>query len=300
MAEEKRPASAIYAGLDDTLKTPAPDRAGGENGSVPSDGGMAAHADAAAPSAASGDEAAAPAVASGASAAPSAKASGSKAGAKAVIAIIAIVSVAIIAVSAFALAGGFAPKEAASTAAQVSAASESEEGSEDAAEEGAVQDDASASDDAAVGDAASESSASAGSSDASASATVPESSSSGSAASTPAPSEPIRQEPSVPATITVAVSVDSSAVGSPVSLVTNVTLNQGKTVYDALVATGLSVNAHSSQFGMYVAGIGGLAEKEHGATSGWTYYHNGVFVNNAASGTVLSDGDAISWVYVTG
>ena len=98
----------------------------------------------------------------------------------------------------------------------------------------------------------------------------------------------------------IAVSVDSSAVGSPVSLVTTVTLPKGSNVYDALVATGLSVNARSSQFGTYVASINGLAEKAHGTTSGWTYYVNGVFINNAASGTILSDGDAVSWVYVAG
>lgn len=295
MSEDKRPASAIYAGLDEgkeMLEHGGSDAGKGEGAARPEEGTFDASADAAF---AGGSDAArdAGSVSRGApSSSRPPKGSGLGAGQKAIIAIIAIVSVAVIAVSAFALAGGFAPEEAVSTSTQVSVVSESDEAPDDAAEEEeATQDDSSVADDAAGDGSASDSSSAA---------TMPESSSSGSAASTPAPSEPIRQEPSVPATITVAVSVDSSAVGSPVSLVTNVTLNQGKTVYDALVATGLSVNAHSSQFGMYVAGIGGLAEKEHGATSGWTYYHNGVFVNNAASGTVLSDGDAISWVYVTG
>ncbi len=38
-----------------------------------------------------------------------------------------------------------------------------------------------------------------------------------------------------------------------------------------LCALGLSVNAHGSSYGTYVAAIGGLAEKEHGGTSGWMY-----------------------------
>ena len=50
---------------------------------------------------------------------------------------------------------------------------------------------------------------------------------------------------------------------------------------------------------MYVKGIGGLAEFDCGDESGWTYYVNGVFINNASTGTVLSNGDAVSWVYVT-
>lgn len=293
MSEDKRPASAIYAGLDEDkemLEHGGSDAGKGEGAARSEEGASNMSADAAP---ASGSDAACDAgsVSRGApSSSRPPKGSGLGAGQKAIIAIIAIVSVAVIAVSAFALAGGFAPEEAASTSTQVSVVSESDEAPDDAAEEEA-QDDSSAADDAAGDGSASDSSSAA---------TMPESSSSGSSASTSAPSELIQQEPSVPATITVAVSVDSSAVGSPVSLVTNVTLNQGATVYDALVATGLSVNAHSSQFGMYVVGIGGLAEKEHGGTSGWTYYHNGVFINNAASGTVLSDGDAVSWVYVAG
>lgn len=294
MSEDKRPASAIYAGLDEgkeMLEHGGSDAGKGEGAARPEEGTSDASADAAF---AGGSDAACDAgsVSRGApSSSRPPKGSGLGAGQKAIIAIIAIVSVAVIAVSAFALAGGFAPEEAVSTSTQVSVVSESDEAPDDAAEEEATQDDSSVADDAAGDGSASDSSSAA---------TMPESSSSGSSASTSAPSEPIQQEPSVPATITVAVSVDSSAVGSPVSLVTNVTLNQGATVYDALVATGLSVNAHSSQFGMYVVGIGGLAEKEHGGTSGWTYYHNGVFINNAASGTVLSDGDAVSWVYVAG
>ena len=64
--------------------------------------------------------------------------------------------------------------------------------------------------------------------------------------------------------VTVTVSVTSSAVGNPVSSGGTFTFNEGATVYDALCALGLSVNAHGSSYGTYVAAIGGLAEKEHG------------------------------------
>ena len=103
-----------------------------------------------------------------------------------------------------------------------------------------------------------------------------------------------------PGRVTVTVSVTSSAVGNPVSSGGTFTFNEGATVYDALCALGLSVNAHGSSYGTYVAAIGGLAEKEHGGTSGWMYSVNGVTPNTACSNYVLSNGDNIVWYYVTG
>lgn len=103
-----------------------------------------------------------------------------------------------------------------------------------------------------------------------------------------------------PGYVTVTISVTSSAVGNPVSSSGTFTFNEGATVYDALCALGLSVNAHGSSFGTYVAAIGGLAEKEHGATSGWMYSVNGVTPNTACSNYVLSNGDRVVWYYVTG
>ena len=103
-----------------------------------------------------------------------------------------------------------------------------------------------------------------------------------------------------PGYVTVAVSVTSSVVGNPVSSGGTFTFNEGATVYDALCALGLSVNAHGSSYGTYVAAIGGLAEKEHGSTSGWMYSVNGVTPNTACSNYVLSNGDRVVWYYVTG
>lgn len=100
--------------------------------------------------------------------------------------------------------------------------------------------------------------------------------------------------------VTVTVSVTSSAVGNPVSSGGTFTFNEGATVYDALCALGLSVNAHGSSYGTYVAAIGGLAEKEHGSTSGWMYSVNGVTPMTACSNYVLSNGDNVVWYYVTG
>lgn len=105
------------------------------------------------------------------------------------------------------------------------------------------------------------------------------------------------QEPSY---VTVTVSVSSSAVGNPVSSGGTFTFNEGATVYDALCALGLSVNAHGSSYGTYVAAIGGLAEKQYGGTSGWMYSVNGATPMTACSNYVLSNGDNVVWYYVTG
>lgn len=103
-----------------------------------------------------------------------------------------------------------------------------------------------------------------------------------------------------PKTVTVSISVDSSAVGGPVSGSGTFTFEEGATVYDALCALGLSVGSQDSIHGVYVSSINGLAEKEHGASSGWMYAVNGRLPNMACSAYKLVDGDSIQWRYVTG
>ena len=78
-----------------------------------------------------------------------------------------------------------------------------------------------------------------------------------------------------------------------------VSLNPGATAYDALVATGASVNARSTAMGVYVAAINGYAEKDQGGESGWKYAVNGSYPSYSAGACTLSDGDAVTWVYVT-
>ena len=103
-----------------------------------------------------------------------------------------------------------------------------------------------------------------------------------------------------PKTVTVSITVDSSAVGGPVSGSGTFTFEEGATVYDALCALGLSIGSQDSIHGVYVSSINGLAEKEHGASSGWMYAVNGKLPNMACSAYKLVDGDSIQWRYVTG
>ena len=127
------------------------------------------------------------------------------------------------------------------------------------------------------------------------------SSSSGSSSSSSSAGGSSQPGASAPAgTVTVYVSVSSSAVGNPVSGGGTFTFNQGATVYDALCACGLSMNASNTGYGIYVRAIGGLAEKEHGGNSGWMYSVNGAVPMTACSNYVLSNGDSVSWYYVTG
>lgn len=101
-----------------------------------------------------------------------------------------------------------------------------------------------------------------------------------------------------PNTVTVSVSVSSSAADGRVSGSAHPTFKKGATAYDALCATGLSVSTKSSQYGLYVSAIGGLAEFEYGGKSGWMYSVNGSAPNVSCGKYVLKDGDSVSWYYV--
>lgn len=98
--------------------------------------------------------------------------------------------------------------------------------------------------------------------------------------------------------VTVSVSVSSSAADGRVSGSAHPTFKKGATAYDALCATGLSVSTKSSQYGLYVSAIGGLAEFEYGGKSGWMYSVNGNTPNVSCEKYVLKDGDTVSWYYV--
>lgn len=99
-------------------------------------------------------------------------------------------------------------------------------------------------------------------------------------------------------TVTVSVSVSSSAADGRVSGSAHPTFKKGATAYDALCATGLPVSTKSSQYGLYVSAIGGLAEFEYGGKSGWMYSVNGSAPNVSCGKYVLKDGDTVSWYYV--
>lgn len=97
--------------------------------------------------------------------------------------------------------------------------------------------------------------------------------------------------------LSVSVTVDGSAAKGS-SFTVNLQVQEGTSVYDALLASGAGVNARSTSFGMYVAAINGLAERDHGSQSGWVYSVNGVQPNYTSDAYVLHDGDSVVWMYV--
>ena len=100
------------------------------------------------------------------------------------------------------------------------------------------------------------------------------------------------------ATVEATVEIDATAGEGELSSY-DVELDEGATVYDALVATGADVNASDSDYGMYVAGINGLAGGDFGDMSGWMFEVNGEMAEVGCSEYQLADGDVVTWIYVT-
>jgi hypothetical protein len=70
-------------------------------------------------------------------------------------------------------------------------------------------------------------------------------------------------------------------------------LASNETAFSILRRTNLDVAAR----GAYVTSINGLAEFNHGATSGWVFRVNGIFPQTSASSVALRNGDRVEWLY---
>lgn len=99
--------------------------------------------------------------------------------------------------------------------------------------------------------------------------------------------------------IKVTVSVDSSRIAAygidPFSVEQVVELDPGASVYDALCALDLPVSGTS----YYVSAINGLAERQGGQGSGWTYSVDGAFPSKSCGKYLLSGGEKVAWIYST-
>ena len=89
--------------------------------------------------------------------------------------------------------------------------------------------------------------------------------------------------------------------------VTDFQIEEGDTVFDVLSEaaqtyglqvenTGSSGSAHGL---VYIAGINYIYEMDFGDLSGWVYHVNGITPSRNCGEYVLSDGDAIEWLYTT-
>lgn len=102
------------------------------------------------------------------------------------------------------------------------------------------------------------------------------------------------------AALSIEVSVDSSAADGSASFTGTVELPAGSSAYDALLATGLDVQASESQYGMYIESVAGLENGAFGEMSGWVYEVNGEAAMVAADAYELADGDSVAWTFSTG
>ncbi len=114
-----------------------------------------------------------------------------------------------------------------------------------------------------------------------------------------ASSEAQQPAAAVESTISVSVSIDSSAAHAynanyPSSMGSaTVQIDDGASVYDALVATGVTVGGSSN----YVRKINGLGEFDCGQNSGWLYYVNGAQPGYGCGSYALHGGESITWLY---
>ncbi|MBR2133671.1 MAG: DUF4430 domain-containing protein [Eubacterium sp.] len=84
----------------------------------------------------------------------------------------------------------------------------------------------------------------------------------------------------------------------------SVTVENGDSAYDAFYKAcnenGITLNQKNTVYGIYIAGINGINEKEYGNGSGWIYSVNGRYPPKACSAYTLSDGDHIAFRYTCG
>ena len=119
------------------------------------------------------------------------------------------------------------------------------------------------------------------------------SSSASSAASASASSEISANE------IAFTLKVDASDADKGMLYDSVVTAEKGKTVYDALVDTGLDLTVTSSSGSPYVDGIAGVVASTTGPTAGWLFTVNGEVPSVGAESVEIADGDEVVWTFFT-
>ena len=104
-------------------------------------------------------------------------------------------------------------------------------------------------------------------------------------------------EPTQPSKVSVRVVINGTYANGG-TRVADVTLSGGSTAFDALLASGASVNAQPTVDGVHVVAIDGLAEMMNGPMSGWEFDVNGISNSESCSKYVIADGDVLTWIYV--
>ena len=115
--------------------------------------------------------------------------------------------------------------------------------------------------------------------------------------SAPQQVEPLKQETPIKQTVSVQViGVNSTMMQG------NIEVNSSSTAYSVLrelaKQNGKSISTKGFGSTVYVSGIDGLKEFDHGPSSGWMYKVNGTPPNIGAGAYYLKAGDQVIWYYV--
>lgn len=115
--------------------------------------------------------------------------------------------------------------------------------------------------------------------------------------SAPQQVEPPKQETPIKQTVSVQViGVNSTMMQG------NIEVNSSSTAYSVLrelaKQNGKSISTKGFGSTVYVSGIDGLKEFDHGPSSGWMYKVNGTPPNIGAGAYMLKAGDQVIWYYV--
>lgn len=102
------------------------------------------------------------------------------------------------------------------------------------------------------------------------------------------------------AAMVVSVSVTMPEGSDAPSEVVEVTVPQGATVYDALMATGWNVQTESGEYGTYVTSINGVANGSEGEASGWVFTVSDQQVMEGCDACKLNEGDSVQWSFYIG
>ncbi|MBO1005542.1 DUF4430 domain-containing protein [Pseudogracilibacillus auburnensis] len=108
-----------------------------------------------------------------------------------------------------------------------------------------------------------------------------------------------KKEEKVEQTVTVSVSIPSGVNNGSGLAATTVTINEGDTVLDASLKTGISIDYSGSGSTAYIKGINGLNEFDEGPLSGWLVKVDGSLINRSAGNYKVTDKQTIEWVYTT-
>ncbi|MCQ2512052.1 MAG: DUF4430 domain-containing protein [Lachnospiraceae bacterium] len=99
-------------------------------------------------------------------------------------------------------------------------------------------------------------------------------------------------EPETNPSYDISITVDAGAYGG-IQSSCYLSFSYQPTVYDALCNCGVGFEGSS----YYIKSINGLAEKQHGAMSGWLYSVNGYSPMETCGSYYLNSGDSVYWWY---